>query len=337
MWGSKGNIISPYELEPSCYAEQVSRYQDFPDFPNGSMNEPLKILAQQKGVRVMLTGYGGDEWLTGSTCYYADLLRQFKIISLIRQIRADPRVDSTIFPPFLILRLALCPLLPYSARGVIKRVMRRREKIPPWMCPQFAHGLHLTERCRRKPAKRDPASFVQLHLYHNILTNGSTSYGLELEDRAASRFDLEQRHPFNDQRVVEFAMALPEEQRWQRGQAKYVLRQALRGLLPESVRQRRDKAEFSHVFAKALQAQKGEYLFSSLIIASIGWVDGAELVKMYRQMMLLFAQGDERYCELVWPLWMVFGIELWYKTVFLNGEGFPLEGFRIQAASAQSV
>ena len=55
---------------------QVHRYQDFPDYPNGVMMYPLMSLAREKGFRVLLTGSGGDHWLTGSFHHYADFLRQ---------------------------------------------------------------------------------------------------------------------------------------------------------------------------------------------------------------------------------------------------------------------
>jgi asparagine synthase (glutamine-hydrolysing) len=79
MWGIKCNTVCAEELDASYYAADVSRYQDFPNYPNGSMCDRLRILAREKGFRVLLTGYGGDEWLTGSLYHYADLLRQLRI------------------------------------------------------------------------------------------------------------------------------------------------------------------------------------------------------------------------------------------------------------------
>jgi len=185
--------------------------------------------------------------------------------------------------------------------------------------PQFARRNQLTERLQQEQASRQFSSFAQRDLYRT-LTSGWQSHFLEMEERSASWFGIEERHPLNDRRIVEFALALPEEQRWRRDQPKYLLRRALAGLLPEVVRIRRTKADFSHAFAEALKTLGGESLFNSLAIASMGWVDGAWVRRMYQQMAQLYALGDGGYTRHVWPLWMIFGIELWFKTLFLKQE-----------------
>ena len=55
---------------------------------------------------------------------------------------------------------------------------------------------------------------------------------------------VEARVPFLDHRVVELALGLPEEHRISNGETKRVLRQAMKGLLPEPVRTRKDKLGF---------------------------------------------------------------------------------------------
>src|SRR3972149_2874746 len=67
MWGRKGNTVPPEEPDGLRSVGQVKRYLDIPDYPNGSLCDPLKSLARDKGVRVLLTGFGGDEWFTGSS------------------------------------------------------------------------------------------------------------------------------------------------------------------------------------------------------------------------------------------------------------------------------
>ena len=70
-------------------------------------------------------------------------------------------------------------------------------------------------------------------------------HALELEERMASGVGIELRRPFFCREMVQFTFSTPE--RWRRrGRInKYLHRMALRGLLPETVRQRQSKAEFS--------------------------------------------------------------------------------------------
>jgi asparagine synthetase B (glutamine-hydrolysing) len=82
MWNVESNRLRPDAPRPSVYFEDSYRYEDFPDYPNGVMSNSISVLARRKGLRVLLTGAGGDEWLTGSFYHYADFLRRLKIFEV---------------------------------------------------------------------------------------------------------------------------------------------------------------------------------------------------------------------------------------------------------------
>jgi asparagine synthase (glutamine-hydrolysing) len=335
MWAIKSNAVCPKESDASTYAAQVRRYRDFPNYPNGAMSDSLKALAHAKGFRVLLTGLGGDDWLMGSFYHYADLLRRFRILALIRQARFDSHLSTMIAPLSSLFRYGVKPLLQRTVRRALRWVLGR-DGFPGWMDTQFARRIHLAERIRWEAVRRPFLSFAQEDLYRTAFS-GFGAHFSEVEERSASWFGLEQRHPLHDRRIIEFALALPEEQRWRRDQTKFVLRQAMQGLLPEAIRQRVTKADFSHVFAEALRAQGGERLFDSLTIASMGWVNGARVREMYRELSQLYAAGDRRYSTYIWPLWLAYGIELWFNTVFLKREIPSSKGPPVREANTQSI
>ncbi|MDQ3023330.1 MAG: asparagine synthase C-terminal domain-containing protein, partial [bacterium] len=64
------------------------------------------------------------------------------------------------------------------------------------------------------------------------------------EDRNSMFVSLESRVPLLDHVLVEFGLRLPPELLFRRGLAKYVLRAAMRGRMPEEVRWRRNKLGF---------------------------------------------------------------------------------------------
>jgi asparagine synthase (glutamine-hydrolysing) len=68
---------------------------------------------------------------------------------------------------------------------------------------------------------------------------------LRYEDRNSMAFSVEARTPFLDYRLVEWALALPAGDLIRDGWTKAPLREAMRGMLPESVRLRRDKIGFA--------------------------------------------------------------------------------------------
>jgi asparagine synthase (glutamine-hydrolysing) len=341
MWGITSNAVDAVDPDASCFTEQVRRYYDIPFSPNGVMLDPVMALAQAKAVRVHLTGSGGDQWLTGSLGHHADLLCRFRIFDLIRQSRFDSQVlsglDEPTSPLFLVVRHGLWPLLPRAAQRAMKwALLGERDGVPCWIDLQFARRIQLSERLRKKhtAGHRFP-TVAQKELGLN-LTSGWSSLGCESVERYGSWFGIEYRHPFLDRRVIEYALALPEEQRWRRDQTKFVLRQAMRGLLPGKVRQRLTKADFSHVHPRALRAQGGERLFDSLAIVSLGWVDRERVRAMYRHMATCFARGDDDYTTYMWPLWMIFGIELWFKTVFVSGAAVSPRVSCVQEAAIRS-
>ncbi|MFQ5542493.1 MAG: asparagine synthase-related protein, partial [Candidatus Binatia bacterium] len=324
FWDIKSNALCPKPPDHFWHAQQVTRYYDIPDYPNSSMCDPLAILAQENGFRVLLTGLGGDEWFSGSRYHYADLLRKLRIRSLIRKARSDCTVPGVLpLPSHPVVTWGVKPLIPNTIRRVARR-LRRRNGVPDWIDSQFSHNIHLPERLSVETDWSRFSNFAQGDHYISA-TSGWQTHGIEMEERSESWFAIESRHPFDDRRVVEFGLALPEEQRWRGDQRKFILRQAMGNYLPKSVRQRLTKAEFSPVFAKALHAQDGERFFDALSIGSERWIDEKQIRQMYRQMAQLYRKGDKGYLKLVWPLWSIFGIEMWFNTVFNGRKIFQLE------------
>ena len=185
-----------------------------------------------------------------------------------------------------------------------------------WIPPRFAARTGLRKRTRGWPASRQPLfrAHAQRHTYQ-WLTSGSIVEYLEAADRYNAQFSVEYRCPFHDLRVIEYALAIPEEQRWRGERFKFVLRNALGGLLPDKVRNRMTKGVFDQLFADALDTHGGERLFQSPVISTLGWLDQAEILSMYRQ--LRYARNaNQQWLPHIWPVWNAFAIESWYRTVF---------------------
>ncbi len=60
----------------------------------------------------------------------------------------------------------------------------------------------------------------------------------------AARHGIELRYPFRDLKLVEFMLGLPLEQYWSAAISRPILRRAFRGLLPDELLDRTDKADF---------------------------------------------------------------------------------------------
>jgi asparagine synthase (glutamine-hydrolysing) len=75
---------------------------------------------------------------------------------------------------------------------------------------------------------------------------------------------VEVRMPFLDWRLVCFAFSVPDESKVGRGYSKLLLREAMRGVLPDAVRLRHDKLGYNAPVAQWLNGPLREWLWSEL-------------------------------------------------------------------------
>lgn len=313
--GMPSNRICPPPQDLSWHRAQVVRDWLPPDYPNGSMARPLRACAVDKGFRVLLTGLGGDEWFQGSRHYYADLLRTCRIASLLRRARADPAVPTLLpWPSNPLLVWAIGPLLPHPLKRIIRAVQGQR-RTPAWLPAPFARRIALRDRQDAGGSVGRFSSCAQADQFR-LLCSGIYQWQIESIDRSASAAGIELRHPFHDRRIIEFSLALPEEQKWRAGLARFVLREAMRGIVPEMIRQRIGKAEFSEIVVGALRAAGGKPFFDSLTIATVGWVDPVQVARMYQDTVRRAADRTGPFFANLWPLWRILATELWFDVVF---------------------
>ncbi|MFO1433615.1 MAG: asparagine synthase (glutamine-hydrolyzing) [Candidatus Competibacteraceae bacterium] len=310
-WQLKYNYIQPLIPDYNYYVQQVHNYYDIPDPPNGTMGVPMEQLSQQKGFRILLTGLGGDEWFTGSNYCYLDLLYQGKFTSFLQQFFSS---GSNIKSKFLVLKLLIKSIVPKRFKKIIHN-SKRRNCIYEWIKADFARDSFLLERTDTGLYQERFKSFSQADIYR-MLVYGWRIHSMEIEERRASWSKIEYRSPFNDQRLVEFAFALPNEQYWRANKIKFILRNAMQKLLPETVRQRTSKAEFAPVFMQAMTTQITQKIFSSPSCLLNNCIDSERVRSMYEETYRLYAMGRQKYIFNLWTLWNILAIYLWLNTLF---------------------
>jgi asparagine synthase (glutamine-hydrolysing) len=318
--GTKWHAVMPEAPGPKYYEAQARRYLDFPDYPNGAAgNFAISRLAASNGCRVMLTGVWGNAFLEGSTAHLADALRGGRLVEAIRSARSDCAVLHDTDLVSALFNGGVRPLVPARIRGALSPLLRRAI-VPKFVPAAFAGRVGLRDRLRVPQWVPRYPTFAQRGVYGSALSAWNVHAG-EITERGAAMFGIEERHPFADRRLVEFCLALPEEQRWRGTTLKVVLREAMRGLLPESVRTKSEQPDLSFLHMEALAAAGGERVFEKLRIAEQGWVDPGLARSMYKSAVTLLAAGDPRYAELVGPLWTIHGLDLWLRAA--EGEGTP--------------
>lgn len=165
-------------------------------------------------------------------------------------------------------RNALVPLIPGGLQRWIGPGVAR---LPAWVRPEIAKRYDLGRRRYELALSGGPIGGKYRHTMLRSVVALSKSIGhLLLDDR------LDVRHPFLDRRLVELGLQLPPELTTRPYAGKWVLREAMRGILPEPVRTRVGKGSQNERHAWSLTAQRPllEPLVRDPILAELGIVDG---------------------------------------------------------------
>jgi asparagine synthase (glutamine-hydrolysing) len=198
-------------------------------------------LCRERGVTVVLDGQGADEILGGYPYHQRtllwDRLRSGRLADFWRELDAVARRES-------VSRLAIL-------QATVGPVLRRRLQAPPaWLDPAYGPRDPGAEASR--DAGRDP-SRVNRQLFRDVRW-GNVKIVLAYTDKNAMAHSIEARVPYFDRRVVELAFGLPDHYKVGGGERKRLLRDAARGLVPDSVIDRRDRMGFALPEEEVLRA-----------------------------------------------------------------------------------
>jgi asparagine synthase (glutamine-hydrolysing) len=229
--------------------DDLTRMLWYQDEPVHSMTAvigyQLMRLAAQHGVKVVLNGQGADETIGGYDSYFRDywytLVRGGRLRDAWSQVGEYARSHRGSRPE-LVRRLArhlvqteLRSLDLYRAMSQSARLRRLRANA--WFEDSLREQLPLDEA--------DQGVDLMSSLRHGVTVAPLPLY-LRVEDRNSMAHSVEARLPFLDYRIVSLLFSLKPEWHLRGPWNKYVLRESMRGRIPESVRSRVDKMGFPH-------------------------------------------------------------------------------------------
>lgn len=171
------------------------------------------------------------------------------------------------------------------------------------------------KRARREYAPDPPASLDEL--LQTQTASVSLPSLLRFEDRNSMAHSIEARVPFLDHRVVEFAFRLPPEQKIQGVETKHVLREAMSGVLPEDVRNRKDKIGFrAEPKATWLIAERNrDSLLANRTEYEECWFD--------REALATTLSGSDRSHESEFLAWRAINLKLWLRSHWGDAADLP--------------
>lgn len=200
--------------------------------------------AREKGLIVMLDGQGADEYLAGYNSfhriYFRELLLKCKWLKLGRSIANYRKLYSNYYySPFRdLLETSLSAIISRKYLNKIK-IRLKGEDNSRFRYLKNADVNKLTYQKTRK----ESTSLIEESVQEMMTT--SLPKLLHHQDRNAMAHSVEARAPFLDYRLVEFVLSLPSDMKVKEGVTKFVLREALSGIIPDVVKNRMDKLGFA--------------------------------------------------------------------------------------------
>ncbi len=144
-----------------------------------------------------------------------------------------------------------------------------------------------------------------------ITGRGLTSL-LRHGDRNSMHFSVESRVPFLTLEMANFLLSLPEHYLISHsGQTKSVFRAAMRGIVPDSVLDRKDKIGFATPEKDLLSELSGQINLWLSYDVKLPFLNQSELIKEFNMIL----SGKKTYTPKVWR-WVNF--IRWYQLNFMN-------------------
>jgi asparagine synthase (glutamine-hydrolysing) len=191
--------------------------------------------ARKAGVTVLLDGQGADELFGGYDLGGGWALRSMgpgaAVAGLVRgpmRLARSKAIATEWVPPAVARRYRRTLASPYASKGAINDAVA--------LAPPVVAG--------RSPMHRN----LLREAFHTSLPGL-----LRFADRNSMAHSREVRLPYLDRRIAELALSLPPDYLFRGGTTKSVLRDAVRGIVPQGVVDRRDKGRFETPEAQWLQ------------------------------------------------------------------------------------
>ena len=165
-------------------------------------------------------------------------------------------------------------------------------------------------RCNPATIDRYKGSLDQVLCRELLATNLPAL--LHYEDRNSMAFSIEARVPFLDKRVAEYVASLPLKEKIKNGVTKVILRRAIKGLVPESVRCRQDKMGFVTPEELWMKNELKPFvleIISSDSFKSRPYWDAGAVAENFNA----FIEGTSDYS---FDVWRIICAELWLRKFF---------------------
>lgn len=239
--------LEPVDIDAAGLLDEIEKFLWVQDEPVHTMTAMIGYrimeLAAKNGVKVMLGGQGADEYLAGYgnyfRSYWANLLVTEGVSRVQREIAAYSEIHGG--QP----KQMFWNVVKRAVKGKFQGFQSYRALSKWRQRSEPSKNSWFTADLVKQLPDEDGANALTLDedLRFSIERANLPLY-LRIEDRNSMAHSVEARLPFMDYRLISYVSRLPGSWKLNGPWNKYILREAMRGKIPESVRLRPDKMGF---------------------------------------------------------------------------------------------
>ena len=298
--GTLRNMFFTYPTAESLFLDQNFLIKAHAEpFPTTGIYAQYKVMQLAHGkVKVLLDGQGADEQLAGYHYffgyYFKDLFKQLRWLRLASEIKNYIHNHKSTYA----LKSFAYLMLP---TGIGSNYNERNNAIHPL----FKHQMGSSDK--------NINTLMESKSLNDMLINHfeyKLEHLLKWEDRNSMCFSIESRVPFLDYRVVEATLSQNSDVIINKGNTKALLREAIKGMVPEKIRTRQDKVGFQTPedtwFRTDFYKEFIYDLLSSDKFKGRNLIDSNKAIKLYKKHL-------DNKINISKEIWKWINLELWYQ------------------------
>ena len=262
------DVRDKYSIDSNIIGLEYYNIQDYlknlqSDYPepnyhgNNYMDAEMIKAMKFDGHKIILSGFDGDSVISHGEQYLYLLLKNMKFLKFFKEVYTRDIIRGSKFNFFKVFRkYILRVFLPnffYKIKGFLKK------DLPAIQASKFLKNNQLHSLPVSDMSNQYINSIKDFKNFHvNTLNTNLWEHVFELQDIDYSRNGLEIRYPFMDIRLISFCLCIPENQKLQNGISRFILREAMKEIIPNSIYHRMNKSILSPYYDYSIEERFNE-------------------------------------------------------------------------------
>jgi asparagine synthase (glutamine-hydrolysing) len=308
------NFVLGDEINPLENVEKVLRHHEQPIYtPNIALIWNLCKKMQEKNIRIVLGGEGGDPVVSHGQYYLRDLAVTWKWKTLFQELYKYSKNDNEKSFYGLFKNNIVFPMIPEYIKKPIRPAYNNTSEISI-LNKEFGQKIKAEKYLKDMYRTNNDNNTAKKNHYHKITEKLLSP--MQLVDKINSAFSLESRHPFYDKRLIEFCYAIPTNIKFRSGWSRYILRIAMTGILPKENQWRTDKTRLNYYYERNLLLYEKE-LLDETINSENRIVENYVDINTVKNLYQLYLEGKT---NSTYKLWLILMVYLWgsKNQIFLS-------------------